>query len=811
MPMSLGFEIAPADERTLALGAYLLGVLELAVIVGALALAAWRVRVVLLPAWSGAPARLVEAVLGLTGLVWLSEALGSAEAFGDAGMLVGAVVVAVAAFVVCPRLERRHDPVATPVEPPFPSASRLAIWLAALAGAAVAAGWMVPTLAALAGGMDRADTLWYHMPLAARFASSGDLTAIDYFDPIFFASYYPANSEIFHSIGILAFGRDIVSPVLNLGWLGLGLLASYCIGRPYGVGPQSLIGGSIALGSQQLVEFQAGEALNDIVGVALVLAAVAILVNGYAAARAAARRGNEGRAGAAMPAAGSEEPHVGRETTPTVAKSAQSGGGWQPNTARGAGGRASPRSRTHGPEVAGDARLTAPGLPVIAIAGLAAGLAAGTKLSFLAPVVALWLGLIVIAGRGGRVRTALWFGLPAFATGGFWYVRNLIAVGNPIPYTSWGPLGLPTPDRTFELRPGYSVFHYATDTRVWSDWFFPGLDHSFGFLWPLVLVAFIGGGAYAVWRGAEPLVRVLGAVVLVTTVAYVFTPLTAAGEEGMPIAFEWNVRYLAPAAAVGLALVPCLPVARRTEVARLATLGGLCVLFVATIVSLVQWHQGHVKGAIAAGVGVFVAFAAVRWLLARGWLSPVAPRRHVAALAAVVAVGALGVGWWEQNHYLERRYDDLSPQLRLAGAARWARDLRDAKVAVAGVRGVFNQYAFYGTDLSNQVQWLGTKGPDGAYLRIPTCAEWRRALADGGYTHVVTTYDPFLPGKLTDTKEALWTRADPASRQILRDGPVSVFELRGAPDPAGCDDLPDLTPAELNGESVNIDPTANQP
>ena len=59
----------------------------------------------------------------------------------------------------------------------------------------------------------------------------------------------------------------------------------------------------------------------------------------------------------------------------------------------------------------------------------------------------------------------------------------------------------------------------------------------------------------------------------------------------------------------------------------------------------------------------------------------------------------------------------------------------------------------------------------------PTCAEWRQALADGGYTHVVTTYDPFNPGTLTDTKEALWTRTDPAAKQILRDGPVSVFEL----------------------------------
>ena len=91
---------------------------------------------------------------------------------------------------------------------------------------------MVPTLQALAGGMDRADTLWYHMPLATRFVQSGDLGAIDHFDPIFFASFYPANSEVLHALGILAFGRDIVSPLLNLGCLALGLLASYCIGRP---------------------------------------------------------------------------------------------------------------------------------------------------------------------------------------------------------------------------------------------------------------------------------------------------------------------------------------------------------------------------------------------------------------------------------------------------------------------------------------------------------------------------------------------------------------------------------------------------
>ncbi len=179
------------------------------------------------------------------------------------------------------------------------------------------------------------------------------------------------------------------------------------------------------------------------------------------------------------------------------------------------------------------------------------------------------------------------------------------------------------PSAAFELRPGFSVFHYATDFDVWGDWFIPGLGDSFGVLWPLVLAGFIGAGAYALWRGGEPLVRVLGAVVLFTAIAYVFTPLTAAGEEGMPIAFEWNVRYMAPAAAVGLALLPCLPAARAGERARQITLGFLVIVFVATAASLVQWQQGHVKGAVAAGVGVLIVFCRI----ALGRCPSQAPRR----------------------------------------------------------------------------------------------------------------------------------------------------------------------------------------
>ncbi len=282
---------------------------------------------------------------------------------------------------------------------------------------------MVPTLGSLAGGMDRADTLWYHMPLAARFVQTGELGAIFYFDPIFFASFYPANSEVLHAVPILAFDRDIVSPLLNLGFLALGLLASCCVGRPYGVGPQALIGGAIALGAQSLVEFQAGEALNDITGVAFVLGC----------GRDPRQRLRRRRRGA-----------CGRETPASRAEPART------------------RDR--------DSRAA------LAIAGIAAGIAAGIKLSFLAPVLALTVGVVVIAGRGGRLRTALWFASRRFAAGGYWYVRNLIADRQPDPVHRLARPDRPAGPRARlrASRPGFSVAHYWNDPDVWRDWFVPG-------------------------------------------------------------------------------------------------------------------------------------------------------------------------------------------------------------------------------------------------------------------------------------------------------------------------------------------------
>ena len=175
---------------------------------------------------------------------------------------------------------------------------------------------------------------------------------------------------------------------------------------------------------------------------------------------------------------------------------------------------------------------------------------------------------------------------------------------------------------------------------------------------------------FALWRGREPVLRALGAVVLVTAVAYVFTPLTAAGEEGQPISFVWNVRYLAPAVAVGLAILPCLPALRATPRRRAAVLAALTVLLAFTVGSLVQWDQGHTKGAVAAAVAGGRLRPPWSGSCARGAPRP-RPRRGACGSRwrrsrRGVAVAA---GYGEQDHYLTHRYENTGQGQDLAERA----------------------------------------------------------------------------------------------------------------------------------------------
>ena len=124
----------------------------------------------------------------------------------------------------------------------------------------------------------------------------------------------------------------------------------------------------------------------------------------------------------------------------------------------------------------------------------------------------------------------------------------------------------------------------------------------------------------------------------------------------------------------------------------------------------------------------------------------------------------------------------------LDSAYRWARGIEDARIGLAGTTAGFAQYGFYGTDLSNQVVYLGEEGPHGAFNAIPTCRGFRAAVNAADLDYLVTA--PFLnflhPGDPIPSPEARWLRGEAAVAPILRSGPVTVWKVRGELDPAAC-------------------------
>jgi hypothetical protein len=63
---------------------------------------------------------------------------------------------------------------------------------------------------------------------------------------------------------ILPFNRDVLSPLVNLGWAALTLLAAWCIGRTRGVGALAVIGATIVLAVPVMADIEPGQASNDL-------------------------------------------------------------------------------------------------------------------------------------------------------------------------------------------------------------------------------------------------------------------------------------------------------------------------------------------------------------------------------------------------------------------------------------------------------------------------------------------------------------------------------------------------------------------
>jgi hypothetical protein len=744
----------------LSFGSYLLGAAEVALVTFALGFSAYRLRQRLMPSWDGAPARLVEAIVAVTLLTWISEILGTVDLLYG-GTLVGGCALLAAAVMAypaggggagVPRGAEAAPPPSTvgdaaPTGPAGQDGWRLLIMVGVVA--LVFGHWALTTKHALDRGIFNFDSLWYHMPFAVEMAQGHSVTGMHHVDTVFTNWFYPQSSELLHADGMLLMGRDTLSLFLNYGWLAVAFLAAWCIGRPYGRGDLSVVAVAILLEAHVLVVREPGAAKNDLMAAALILAAIAILVNAW-----------EKRA----PAAISGSPSSSAVPNPPVL--------WKKN--RGTGREAGSGS-----------------LPVgwaLAVAGLAAGLAAGTKVTALAMAAALSLAVLVLAPVGRRWAAAAWWFVPALLAGGFWYLRNLIVAGNPLPAVeSLGPFSLPHPERLQVGRPDFSIVHYTTDTDVWRHYFFPGLHDAFGALWPLVIGGAVVAGLVALLSGRDRIVRAAGAVVVFGFLAYLFTPLSAAGADGAPEAFGINLRYVYGAVLGGLALAP-LPGFfddRRRQWGLLGAL--LLVLLLSDRADAVVRDPDRPFALLGVVLAVLVPAAL---LLARG---RGASRGIVAAGFAALALAVVAIGYPLQRHYLDERFRnevaaESIPGMHLDSAYRWARGLEDARIGLAGTTAGFAQYGFYGTDLSNRVVYLGEEGPHGAFNAIPTCRAFRAAVDAADLDYIVTA--PFLnflrPSDPIPSPEARWLRGEPAVAPILRSGPVRVWRIRGKLDPASC-------------------------
>lgn len=401
-----------------------------------------------------------------------------------------------------------------------------------------------------------------------------------------------------------------------------------------------------------------------------------------------------------------------------------------------------------------------------AIAGAAAGLAVGTKLTSLVPVAVLVIGALLLA-RGDRLRRGVAVTGAATVTGSYWYVRNLVHTGSPLPWLHrFGPFTLPGPLMTGKDTNGLTVLHYVGDATFWVHDALAGLTRSFGPLWPLLALGAAALSAVVVSTKPPAMTRVIAASGLAGAAAYLATPFSAGGPAGHPVLFALDLRFLAPS----LMLAPLAVTGERAN--RAVVAAAAAVVLVDQVSGAGQWPPP--LGASSHTV-LFAAVVLASLVL----LVPrIAARGRVLAVA-LMSCAIVGVGWPVQADELRDRYVDVRSGLTAAFVAFRTTD--HLRIAVGGFA---DDYPLYGADLSNEVDYIGVTQPHGGFRPATTCTEWREALRAGRYDYVVVSRSPVARQHLA--VEASWTASDPAAVLVLRRGVTQVFRMDGPASPGTC-------------------------
>ena len=701
----------------MSVGRYLIGVAALLCVLGSMGVGAVAVRRCFLPHWCGAQAWLAEIVTGCALLVGVMEVLGTVDLFWLVPLVVAAIAVGCALRFGLK--SRSSSSVVSSVNGPDGTVANAFLILSSVAGAVVVVlEWTRRSVQSFEHGITGADSIGYHLPHAAFYAQTGQIRTIPYTDFAYLTGLYPATSELFHALGIVLMGNDVLSPGINLVWLAFTLLAAWCIGACRGLGTMSLLAAALVMATAMMVGSNAGTADNDLVGVFFVTAALALWMR--------------------------------TADLPLADRRAYRNGS--------------------------------------IIAAVAAGLALSMKLNLLAPVGALTLVAIALTPRDWRRRATGWWIASLVLGGGYWYARNLIALGNPLPWFSFGALPTPRPPPQQDGN-NYSVVDYATHPRILSHWLIPALNANLGPWWPALVTVAVIGPLVCLFSKRDPVIRAAALIALAALIAYPFTPLTACGPFGRPYCIKLNMRYGASALMLALAVTP-LALLFRSRLGRLAAAAGLTTLFVVTVALSRRLTSEDVL--YGGGVGVVMVVAAGAVVILRLW-SPVRPHRRLiritaAALASSLMLAGVAFGYSGTQDYLNHRYAAKHGPSAIYKVWRWARGLHHARIALSGTLGWFFGYPLWGIDDSNHVTYMGRHGPNGSFRPIASCPAWRTALNRGHYQYVVATKNRvFFTTELVPSPEVNWTRNDPAARPILSPNrAIQVFRLDGPLHPHRC-------------------------
>jgi len=411
--------------------------------------------------------------------------------------------------------------------------------------------------------------------------------------------------------------------------------------------------------------------------------------------------------------------------------------------------------------------------------GLALGLVAGTKLDGLAFVVVMFIGCALVSPRADRLAVGCRLVASSAISGGFFYLRNIAAVGTPIPGLRL-PL-LPPVRAPLDASLGASVTHYLfSDPSVLFHYLWPALRSDFGRLWPLWLAVSIGGAAAALVCTPTRIHRVVGLAALATVAAWAVTPTSAGGLSGQPTLLGYNLRYASVGLVVGAVLLAVVPkLAARGW--GWVTLGVAGLLAVTSLTPESSWP------------GVYGYTAAIGWkktsllevlpliaLLALACIAVRHPRsREIAALGAGLGVVGVGVaGYVLQSRYVPlyftARSSPLAPELA------WSRVLHHQRIGTVGVDLIF---PLYNGDLSNVVGAVGSEMPEHDFAAPASCPELRRDVDTGRYRYVVLSPNYAGGGLLS---QDAWMRDASGAVLVFRAGDATVYRIDHPLDPYGC-------------------------